>query len=495
MSHDEPDFPAYVSAKDDDKGRLKTIHVSSELEQSKAWRAEQERLQAERSEESNSTAEDEGQPNILTPDANGKPPSITDGFHTHLVDFVKAIRSFHDLIAIDASVRAIFPNMFIDRELNPFRENLVLIDDDETTKLYGVPAAQVSALNRKMKRLDHIEDGVSVIPASVILSLVARYDAQISSLVRFLLSFRKERLASEGRMIAVSEVLAAKSFDELISELLDDEIHSLMRGSHADQIKYIEDNFSISISAGFERWPQFLEIFERRNLAAHGEGFVNARYDRICKQAKVPNDERLEIGAKLDLSDRYLRSSTDLILEFGVLLVWWLWLKHSEKDAELAYNAINTVTYDLILEKRYRLSSRILESVLSRKTPNAPEVFRRMMAVNLANCHKKMNNEKKFADALSMFDWTASADEFKISVASLKGDIDKVCSLMARVTAEDVVGKVGLRDWPVFDWVREEPKFKEQFQSVFGESIEVADERVTKTKADGVLVEAEEAQL
>lgn len=454
-------FSAFFSCEVDERGRLQIFHVCSDLTEAKKWKIEQEKKTKKEKDDSKTISSVEESPN----------QPIGSSFADIIDRLMTSIMSFYDLISINTNVRKIFPNIYIDNEFDVFLDKNNILESDNDICIYGVEDDKISSLNSKLKRLSHIRDGISSIPANVIMGLVARFDANISRLVRYLLAIRKERLASNEKMISVKDVLAASSFDELISDLIDDEIYSLMRGSHEDQIKYIEDSFSIKVRETFDKWPQFIEVFERRNLAAHGEGTANARYDRICSRAKVPTEHRLSIGARVSFPDKYLRDSTDVLLEFGILLTWWLWLKHEPQDAEVAYNKINGATYDMILERRYKLASRILHSCLARATNNAPESVRRMMSVNLANCYKKIENDEGFQKAISMFDWSASADEYKISIASLNDNVEEVCNLMHKVTTDETVGKSGFRDWPVFDWVRNDERFIEKFREVFGEPL------------------------
>lgn len=467
---DKQQFPAYFACKEDEQGGLDSFHVCGDLEKSQEWK--------------NGLAEKDTENGELSPDnlvdRHIIPNGDNESFPKIIDRLMSSLMSFYDLIGINASVRFVFPNMYIDHEFVRFRNELTLIEGDKSLKIYGVPADKISLMNSKLKRLGHIKDGISSIPANVLMGLVARFDANVSRLVRYLLAIRKERLAAGDRSISVKDILSANSFEELISDLIEDEIHSIMRGSHEEQIKYIEDNFSIKIKEGFERWPQFVEVFERRNLAAHGEGVANGRYDRICSKANVPANHRLSLGDRVVFPDTYLRYATDVLLEFGVLLIWWLWLKHDANDAHQAYNKINSATYDMIYEKRYRLASRILNSCLERKTADAPETIRRMMAINLANCCKKINDDDGFKKAISLYDWSASADEYKISVASLRLDVDAVCAIMPKVVSDDTVGKAGFRDWPVFDWVRDDERFVECFKEVFGEPLQ-------RPKIDGQL--------
>jgi hypothetical protein len=485
---DESIYPGYFGCRVAKDGSVDAFSASAERKRVEDW--------IHRDKESQS--HDDGKSKRVADKAEDGTTGqkVEQGFQPTLTRFTTSIRSFYDLIVINATVRNAIPRMFTERELNEYRkESLPVIAADGQYVLHGVSAIHVPHLNRRIKRYEHLREGIAALPASILMGLVARFDAGISELVRFLLQNRKERLAGTDRTILVRDVLASPSFDDLIASLIDDEIHGLMRGSHEDQIKYIEDNFSIKVRDGFTRWPQLIELFERRNLAAHGEGFANARYARICMNAQVPKSDMLELGAPLKLNESYLRNAIDLMLEFGILLIWWLWLKQAASEVEQAYTSISNVTYDLIVEKRYKLASRILISALSRKSESAPEIIRRMMAINLANCYKKIKDEEGFEKALKLFDWSASADNYKISIASLREDVDAVCSLMPKVTDEDVVGKTGFRDWPVFDWVRDNSDVKASFERTFGEPLELASEvqqvspEVNTEKSDSVTVE------
>ncbi len=481
VSENSATYFAYLSVKEGPRGSLKTVFICNDASDAYGWKVKQQTKDNPENfsdlETKGSTVEDPRTSTDELVEKNSDPIELSESdttFADQLLSFTSSIKSFYDLIDINQIVRVIFPTFYMDKEFGELRKSLPLVDQEGLLKIYGVPDDRLATLNKKMKKMHHTHEGLASIPANVLMGMVARFDASISALVRFLLLNRREKLSGGERMIPVKEVLAVGSFNELVGKLIDDEIHSLMRGSHSDQIRYIEENFSIEVRKGFERWPQFIEVFERRNLAAHGEGAANSRYDRVCKEHRVPDAHRLGIFEDTNLSDSYLRKSTDLLLEFGILMIWWLWLKNTTDQVDKAYSEINNCTYELITEKRYELSARILESALSRKTDGAPEVIKRMMAINLANCYKKLNDDESYKKAMKLFDWTASSDEFQISVASLCQDYERVCELMPRVIGDDKVGKVGFRDWPVFDWVKEDASVRDKFLEVFGEPLEIA---------------------
>ena len=141
-------------------------------------------------------------------------------------------------------------------------------------------------------------------------------------------------------------------------QVIDNEINNLMRGSHTDQVQFIESHLDIKIIGHYERWPNFVEIFERRNLVAHGNLVVNEPYIVNCKSAKYKDIEKLQVGEQLSLTPRYLHRATDVLSEFGILLVFVLWRKHITNSGEDAFRYINQTSYNIIHAKRSRLAQR-----------------------------------------------------------------------------------------------------------------------------------------
>lgn len=82
-----------------------------------------------------------------------------------------------------------------------------------------------------------------------------------------------------------------------------------------------------------------------------------------------------------------------------------------------------------------------------------------------------MGNSEKAHQVITGLDWSASREDFQICVAAIKGDIDEVVRLMPKVHQGELINKSAFREWPVFDWAREERAVREKFQEVYGEPI------------------------
>ena len=118
---------------------------------------------------------------------------------------------------------------------------------------------------------------------------------------------KPERLIASSKTISIREVLNMSSFDDVVGKITEDEVETVMRGGHDEQIKYIEDNLDIGIRTHYDEWADFMEIFARRNLIAHGNYVVNSVYIENCKKHGFGVGED-QVGERLSLDEYYLVS-------------------------------------------------------------------------------------------------------------------------------------------------------------------------------------------
>ena len=76
--------------------------------------------------------------------------------------------------------------------------------------------------------------------------------------------------------------------------------------------------------------------------------------------------------------------------------------------------------------------------------------------------------------ALDELDWSACALDFKICIASLKENVDESCALLKRAAATGDITMADVREWPVFDWIRDDADFRATFKEAFGEDLSVS---------------------
>jgi hypothetical protein len=318
--------------------------------------------------------------------------------------------------------------------------------------------------------------GFNLIPDSFLLSLVAKFDYQMSDLAKRLHLARPDRLTNSEKTLTAKEIMQMKSFEDVLISLIDLDVDKMMRGSHADMIRQFEKSFEIEVIANYKSWPIFVEIFERRNLSAHANRCVSKEYIDKCSKEGVDLKD-LKIGDNVPLTFKYIKRSVDVLLEFGLNLVYVLWLKSIPDDEEIIFSHLNDACYQMIKSERLEVAERLLGFGRSARKRKPLDMVTKMMTVNLAICKKKNGKLDDMKKILSSTDWSATSKVFRICIHALNDEVDRVVDMMPSVQSDDEVGKFGFRQWPAFDSVRSDDKFAAKFEEIYSEPIIALPER------------------
>jgi hypothetical protein len=455
------------------------LRIASTIDNIRAWQKQREGCE-ELPDQTDGTdaSSDDGTTNSQTDEAKAETePDYEEQIHDLMRRLVEAISGYRPLIGLGMAIMPIYRHQHIKEEIyHRAGADFPVIKDDGNYMTVGVTEQSFPIFREFYTRIKQIDRAEAALPGAVLLSLVATFDSYVADMLRLAFRARPERFMNSDQKISIRDVLSMQSFDDAITKIIEDEVEGIMRGSHEDQISYIEKNFNLDIKDKYERWGQFVEIFERRNLAAHGELRVNSQYMYKCKKNGYET-KNIEIGTKLPLTREYLTKTSSCLLEFGILLMFVIWRKQYQDSHNRAFKSINEIGYELIKQKYYGAASRILEFAAFRQKAHADESVMRMIIVNLANAYKNKKDEDNMKKVIESVDWSAAADPYRISIAALEEDVDRVIELMPRVSESSMVGKAGLREWAVFDWVRTDVRFVEKFRDIFGEDLGVQDER------------------
>jgi len=208
-----------------------------------------------------------------------------------------------------------------------------------------------------------------------------------------------------------------------------------------------------------------IEVFERRHLFAHTDGIVSDKYLNVLTQHNLLKED-LKKGHRLTAPPEYFKKSIHNVIEFSAKLIQVVWRK-SENEVELADELLGTFCFELIEREQYQLAADLLLFSESLKGTKA-EQQRLVNKVNLANCYNLMDNTQKALEILDSEDWTARSDYFNICVAAVKRDLDTVLDFMLRLQNNPDWKIENFQEWPVFNKIRDEERFKKQFLEVYG---------------------------
>ncbi len=181
----------------------------------------------------------------------------------------KTMTSIHNMIEFTSPTSSFLTALFIEQKiLVHSRKNLQIEEDSKECLVYSFFLGDFPAIKRLMDTFLEARDGHDALPGATLLSLVATFDSYFSEIVKFFLAIHPERYTESERQISLCEVFTRKSLGDVINRVIDLEIGELMRGSHTEQVKFVETHLGIKIIDHYERWPNFVEIFERINLVA-----------------------------------------------------------------------------------------------------------------------------------------------------------------------------------------------------------------------------------
>lgn len=401
--------------------------------------------------------------------------------------FYSQLKAYYEVAAVVEIIPKTFIKNFFKRQMQDHAvANFAQVDTEGGVPVYGLDIVDIAYINQQLDRWDSITDGFHKLPASILLSLVAGFDSAFADFAKVLLRSKPERYEGSDRQYTVSEILKLDSLEQIVSKAADDEIDGLMNKSHPDQIAFFERSFGVSIKDHYDRWPNFVEIFERRNLAAHGSLRVNERYLDNCKKAGVA--DLAPIGTVLEVDGKYLKSCINILIEFGILLALSAWQKQYPKSILESFGAVVEVSYSLLKDDHALVAARILEYGLKVKSKGADEEKTKMMIINLAIAHKQNGHDKQANDLLAKTDWSASPPQFKLCSAAIREDAKTAATFLQAAKVSDSLMPFHIREWPAFQWIRDNEDFRLSCEECFGEPlfpVKVVNANVSSTDADG----------
>lgn len=303
-----------------------------------------------------------------------------------------------------------------------------------------------------------------------LLGLVSQFDSYLGDLVRCLAVVMPHIINDSGKQYSAVELLEFGSLEEFKLSIVEREVESVLRTSHEDQFKWLESKIKKPLRDGLHNWPDFIEIFERRNLFAHTNGIVTRTYLAKCQSVGYKTDAG--VGEILSADPDYLRDSARTLMEVGVKLSQVLW-RVSCNDAENHEEAdklLNNSAFELIKVGMYSSAISILDFAFLPAMKHPRKAILNMMRINLANAHKLSGDIAAAERALSEEDWSPMQEQFQLCVAAVRDDFEEVRRLVPLVPA-DQISAANYFQWPVFRGLVKRNDYIQFIRERFGDEI------------------------
>jgi hypothetical protein len=359
-------------------------------------------------------------------------------------------------------------------ELKAFEDDNCEIEEDEDMRKVSVPYGALRQWRKKVRRHEDFHLASKLLPRSLIVSLVSQYDAYLGRLLRKVFIGKPDILNSSDRKLSFEDISSLGSIENARDLILEKEVESILRSSHADQFKWMENTFGLTLTKDLKIWPIFIELTERRNLFVHTDGVVSAQYLSTCAKHKCTLAAGLEEGTALFVSAEYFRQSHQCIFEIGTKLGHVLWRKLFPEQRQMADSNLIGLTYDLIDRRRYSLAICFLDFAFEGIKKFSDEASKLYLLINRAQAYKWSNDEKRCKQILAEVDWSAKSDNFKLAHAVLSDSFLDAQQIMKRIGKGGSITSEAYRDWPLFKTFRESNEFLEMYSEIFGEDFKLS---------------------
>ncbi len=326
------------------------------------------------------------------------------------------------------------------------------------------------AIERTHRNLQSTLKAAELMPGVMLMGIVSQFDVFYAHIVRHVLSIYPHKIYESEKELKTVDVIKYSTIDELKDDLLDKYIGRILRDSHHDQLKWVEDALDLKLRKDEALLKRFIEITERRNLFVHCDGVVNQQYISVCKRHAV-DISNISIGQKLNVDASYFDDACDLFIEIAFKLHQIIWRNITKNtDAKSADRPANNIIFNLIVSRNYRLAKTLCIFHKEHCAHHSDQEYKLMLCLNLAQCHKWLDEENEMKAVLSEFSWKSMSALFHLAYCVLTDDIDAAAKLMSAIPAsESSFNKSFYGEWPIFQRFIKSNEFIEAYQSVYGE--------------------------
>jgi hypothetical protein len=331
----------------------------------------------------------------------------------------------------------------------------------------------LTEFNRKKRDHDNLLTAIRLIPRHFITSLVSQYDSLLGRVIRFIFAVKPQILNASEKAIPYIDLIKFPSIDAAQEYIIEKEVETIIRKSHIDQFSWLKDKLGTPFNKDLKSWPVFVELTECRNLFVHCDGLVSSQYLRVCSEHKCDINPSLSIGDQLKVTPEYFKEAYKCIYEIGVKLAHVVLRRLSPDNLATSDCNIIDITYGLLEKGEYDLAIRLLDFFTQDHMKHAKDANRKIMIINRAQAYKWKKDNDTCNKILSMIDWSASGENFKLAVAVLEEKYDDAYHLMRRLKHDKSFYKTFYKDWPLFKILRKQEAFTAVYEECYGELFEI----------------------
>lgn len=341
-------------------------------------------------------------------------------------------------------------------------------EDCEKNTEYPLPLPIYLSLDRLLQKQEEYDALLEYLYSNLIVSISSSYDHFLSSLLKMII-IDKKMVGLVDKNISLKEALKYENKEELFSFCVEEKISELMRKSHREQIKWVEQKYNIDIVNSFSEWKTIFEFFQIRNIIVHNDGIVNKIFIEELSENGI-SSEKYTIGKKLSISPNEMSIKIRHMIDFSIY-VFSLIMRtqyHSNEDLEEIDKIINDVVFDFLCKGKYTQVSSIVNNILKKNQRHcSADIF--VFTINKCIA-LKFNGNDSYKEVLENLDWSNSENNFRLARAVLMDELDEACRFM-EMLEKDLMIRAYV-EWPLFKDFIKTKEFRNKFKEIYGTDFE-----------------------
>jgi hypothetical protein len=330
---------------------------------------------------------------------------------------------------------------------------------------------QTEYLSRVNHRLLQPHDSF-VLANSIVVMAVSSFESHIASLLHAFFNEHRGAAAtiesedaSEARRYSLKEFLSFDSIDELIDDAIDDRIDQFMRQNFAIWADWWKQKLDGNWELFAVDWEAAIEVIQRRHVIMHNGARASRQYIR-----NVPERFKdVEVGARLAISEDYVRMAIDNLLSIGLLAAYNLWIKLAKDRTEDVASVMLSKSYELLVSEQYGAARAVAVAGTSLR---CPEQIRLSLWINSLIARKQMEGVSSIAQELGKWDDSAASTVLRVAKAALLDDFDALAELLPEAIDSGYPKWTEVKRWPLLRSFREQPLYVEMLQRYEGDTAE-----------------------
>lgn len=409
-------------------------------------------------------------------------------------EFISQIESLSN--ALPPTIEALTGNLKKEsKQFRAFIEQHAVEETEEGKTIIQILPQDVRKFERATKHISSYALAIRNVPITFLVSLVSHFDAYLGNLLRVIFINKPELLNASQKQLTYSELQNFKTIDDAKEHIIERELDSIIRESHASHFDWMEQRFNVTLKKDLDAWPDFIEITERRNLFVHCDGIASKQYINVCKQHGYKFNEIPSVGDHLHVPAEYFDNAFERLFEVAVKLGHVLWRKLFQQDRENADYALNHICFNLLIDRRFMLAKQILLFSNHTLKKYSSERFRLTFKINLGIAYKELGENEKLEELISSEDWSASSNEYRLAIMVLNNDFKDAANLMTEIGDKGTPSKEDYSDWPLFNGFRKSKHFQNAYKEIFGTDFVIKEESpLDKVEANPVLTKKKAAK-